>query len=146
MHHVHIREGVASDHDALVSIDDVARNEPARVSFIERSLASALCLVAERAGRVVGYGVLEYTFFDNGFVSMVHVAEPTRRQGVGRRLLEALADRCTTRKLFTSTNASNTPMQRLLDRLGYVPSGTVENLDPGDPELFCFLDLGERTG
>lgn len=143
LHNLKIRDGVASDRDAIVSFDHVARKEPGRAAFIEKSLASAACLVAERDGRVVAYGVLEYTFFDNGFVSMVYVAESERRQGVGRRLLEALAERCTTPKLFISTNESNKPMQRLLDLLGYVPSGAVENLDPGDPELFYFLDLGE---
>ena len=44
-------------------------------------------------------------------------------------------------KLFTSTNQSNTPMQALLALLGYVRSGVIDNLDPGDPELVYFLDL-----
>jgi hypothetical protein len=26
-------------------------------------------------------------------------------------------------------------MQRLYRRLGYVPSGMIDNLDPGDPEV-----------
>lgn len=38
-------------------------------------------------------------------------------------------------KIFTSTNASNRPMRQLLIQLGYQHSGTIENLDPGDPEL-----------
>lgn len=140
-----IRDAVSSDRDAIASFDHPVQTEPGRAAFIERALLSATCLVAERDGRVVAYGVLEYTFFDNGFVSMVYVAEPNRRQGVGRALLEGLAERCTTRKLFTSTNESNKPMQRLLRLLGYVPSGVVENLDPGDPEHFYFLDLSERA-
>jgi hypothetical protein len=35
--------------------------------------------------------------------------------------------------LFASTNESNVPMQALLDSLGYVQSGIINNLDPGDP-------------
>jgi len=139
-----IRDAMASDCDAIVSVDHALQNEPARVAFSERSLRSATCLVAEREGRVIAYGVLEYSFFDNGFVSMVYVAEPERRHGVGRALLEELAERCATPKLFTSTNESNRPMQQLLHLLGYVPSGVVENLDPDDPELFYFLDLAAR--
>ena len=141
-----IRDAVPADRGAIVSLDEVAAVEAARIAFIERSIRSAVCLVAVRDDRVVGYGVLEYTFFDNGFVSMVSVAASARRQGVGRGLLEALAARCTTPKLFTSTNESNRPMQRLLEGLGYVPSGVVENLDPGDPELFYFFDLGQYAG
>ncbi len=131
-----IRDAVPSDRDAIFALDPAARVEATRSEFVRRSIESALCLIAERAGRVVGYGVLEYTFFGNGFISMVYVAEPMRREGVGRALLQALAKRCTTSKLFTSTNESNEPMQRLLEASGYVPSGVVENLDPGDPELF----------
>jgi len=47
--------------------------------------------------------------------------------------------------LFTSTNESNKPMDALLQLLGYVPGGVIENLEPGDPEKLYFLDLGERA-
>jgi len=140
-----IRDAHLSDRDAIVSFDHLVQTEPGRASFIDRALRTATCLVAECQGQVVAYGVLEYTFFDNGFVSMVYVAEADRRRGVGRALLEALADRCTTAKLFTSTNRSNKPMQELLRLLGYVSSGSIENLDPDDPELVYFLDLRERA-
>lgn len=39
------------------------------------------------------------------------------------------------RKLFTSTNASNFAMQRLLVASGFIDSGIVHGLDEGDPEL-----------
>jgi ribosomal protein S18 acetylase RimI-like enzyme len=140
-----IRDGRVSDQDAIRSIDDASERNSERVAFIERSLRSATCLVAADGAGVLGYAVLDYTFFGNGFISMLHVAETARRQGVGTALMKAAAARCRTRKLFTSTNKSNLPMQALLAALGYVPSGTVENLDSGDPELVYFLDLGNRA-
>ena len=140
-----IREATLTDHDAIVAIDHVTRYDPNRVRFIDRILRSATCLVAERHGGVVAYAALDYTFFQRGFVPILYVAEPERRQGVGSALMQALASRCTTRELFTSTNQSNRPMQQLLGTLGYVPSGVVHNLDPGDPELFYMLDLGKRA-
>jgi GNAT superfamily N-acetyltransferase len=115
------------------------------VRFIDRILRSATCLVAERDRTVAAYGALEYTFYEQGFVSMLYVAQPHRRQGIGRALMQALAARCDTPKLFTSTNQSNQPMQRLLTGLGYVPSGVIHNLDPGDPELVYMLDLRGRA-
>ncbi len=39
------------------------------------------------------------------------------------------------RKLFTSTNASNIAMQRLLVASSFIDSGIVHGLDDGDPEL-----------
>jgi GNAT superfamily N-acetyltransferase len=142
---VQIRDATPADRDQIVAVDELAGSEPGRVQFIDRVLETATCLVAERAGRPIAYAVLEYTFYDNGFVSMVYVAEPERRRGVGRTLMEALAAHCRTPKLFTSTNESNQPMRELLTLLGYVPSGVIHNLDPGDPEFVYFLDLGKRA-
>ncbi len=140
-----IREATPDDRGVIIALDNVAGLEPGRIKFIDRVLQSAACLVAERDRRVIAYAALEYTFFDNGFVSIVYVAQPERRRGIGRALMNALASRCETRKLFTSTNESNQPMLQLLNVLGYVPSGVIHNLDPGDPELVFFLDLGRRA-
>jgi hypothetical protein len=38
-------------------------------------------------------------------------------------------------RLFVTTNTSNAPMRALLAREGYLASGTIDNIDPGDPEL-----------
>ena len=105
-------------------------------------LSSATCLVAEDDGRAVAYASLEYTFYDHGFISMVYVAKRERRRGIGRALMEAIVARCATRKLFTSTNQSNMAMQQLLSGLGFAASGTIANLDDGDPELVYFFDRG----
>jgi hypothetical protein len=50
---------------------------------------------------------------------------------------------CRTPRIFTSTNRSNLPMQRLLEGLGYRLSGMVDDLDPGDPELFYSRGLDD---
>ena len=140
-----IREGIRADREAIIALDHVARIDPGRIKFIDRVLQSATCFVAEHDGHVVAYATLEYTFFDRGFVSMVYVSQPERRRGIGRALMRTLASRCETQELFTSTNESNQPMRQLLNTLGYVPSGIIHNLDPGDPELVFFLDLGEHA-
>lgn len=136
-----IREGTPTDRDAIAAFDHEAQSDPGRVRFIDRIFRSAICLVAERERIVVAYAALEYTFYEQGFVSMLYVAQPHRRHGIGRALMQALAARCDTSKLFTSTNQSNRPMQQLLEGLGYTPSGVIHNLDPGDPELVYMLDL-----
>ena len=137
-----IRVARSDDRSEILAIDHIATHDPVRVAFVDRALRSHVSVIAEVRGEIVGYGVLEYTFFGCGFISMIYVNERDRRQGVGTALLEALAERCTTRKLFTSTNESNGPMKELLRRLEYVPSGVIHNLDPGDPELIYFKDRG----
>ena len=136
-----IREATPADRDAIVALDQVAQSDPARIRFIERVLGSATCLVAERHQAVAAYVVLEYSFYEQGFVPMLYVDQRHRRHGLGRALLQAIVPYCETPKLFTSTNQSNQPMQQLLDTLGYSRSGIVHNLDPGDPELIYLLSL-----
>ena len=48
---------------------------------------------------------------------------------------------CPSDDLFTSTNQSNIPAQRLFEKLGYTKTGIIENLDEGDPEIFYFKRL-----
>jgi len=56
-------------------------------------------------------------------------------------LVRHVEQECRTPKLFTSTNESNAPMRALLAKLGFSPSGVIENLDEGDPELVFFKRL-----
>ena len=66
---------------------------------------------------------------------MLYVHSQYRRQGIGLALVQWLESICKTNKLFTSTNESNHPMHSLLARLRFVPSGIINNLDEGDPEI-----------
>ncbi|MFF8228437.1 GNAT family N-acetyltransferase [Streptomyces caelestis] len=132
-----VRRAEASDRTALTETDPIAAaGDRARRASIRRWCEQSLALLAEDARGPVGYGVLEYTFFEQGFLTLLTVAPAARRQGVARRLLTAVEAACTTPKLFTSTNVSNQPMQQLLLRAGWQPAGLVHGLDDGDPELF----------
>jgi ribosomal protein S18 acetylase RimI-like enzyme len=94
--------------------------------------------------RIVAYAVLNYKFYDNGWIEMLYVHPQFRRQGIGYALIRHLVNECRTPKLFTSTNESNVPMQRLLATLGFNRSGLIENLDEGDPELVYFKQLRDN--
>ncbi|MEU1878068.1 GNAT family N-acetyltransferase [Streptosporangium sp. NPDC020072] len=133
---VTVRPGTPTDVEALVAFDLVARDDRARVESITRWCRDGSALVAELGGTPVGYCVLEHTFFEQGFVGMLYVAEPARRTGIGTALLTAARAACATRKLFTSTNLSNHPMHSMLGRAGWLPIGMLHGLDEGDPEVF----------
>ena len=136
-----VRSGDELDLAAVVALDPLALADPARRDFIQRSIAARCCHVACEGNAVLGYAVLECSFFGNGFISMLFVAEGARRRGVGTALMRRLEAECLTPKLFTSTNLSNLPMQSLLAKCGYALSGVIHNLDEDDPELVYYKRL-----
>jgi len=138
-----VRTATESDVTAIYAIDQVVFPEGNRQENIRKWVNTRQAIVALIDGLVVGYAVNEYTFFSNGFISMLTVDRNSRRQGVATALVKHLEKVCETNKLFTSTNESNKPMQRFLKSMSYQPSGTVYNLDEGDPELFYVKRLQE---
>lgn len=139
---ISIRQAVESDVEALCSFDLIARQEKERREFIRREAASGNCFVAVAGEEVIGYGVLNYTFYHNGCIDMLYVHSDYRRRGAGEALLRHMESLCRTPKLFTSTNLSNLRMQSLLAKLEYELSGVIHNLDEGDPEIVYFKRLG----
>ncbi|MGE6822699.1 N-acetyltransferase family protein [Pseudomonas soli] len=143
---MHIRLAGLQDLPALIAVDTVTRQDPQRAEQIADWLGQYRCLVAEIQGKVAAYAVMHRHFFGCAFIEMLMVGENHRRAGLGAALLACIQADCRGQKLFTSTNRSNAPMRRLLERQGFVASGVVENLDEGDPEqIYCWrLDQGER--
>ena len=138
---ISIRPADQSDVEALCALDLIAVREDERREFIKRSVASGTCYVAVVENQVIGYGVLNYSFFGNGSIDMLYVHSNHRRRGAGEALLRHLESLCETPKLFITTNLSNLTMQSLLVKLEYVLSGVIHNLDEGDPELVYFKRL-----
>ncbi len=135
-----IRQAVERDVASISAIDLTAQAEDGRRRFIERAVAEGNCFVVALADgeTVAAYGVLEYSFYGYGFISMLYVEASQRRRNYGTALMNHLETICRTEKLFTSTNLSNLAMQSLLAKAGYKLSGVIHNLDEDDPELvYC---------
>jgi len=133
-----IRNATENEIDQIIAIDYIASTEETRRQQIREWIKKDCAIIALIDERILGYAVLEYTFFSCGFISMLIVQEEHRRYGIATALVKRLEEACNTEKLFTSTNESNIPMQAFLASMSYEPSGIVHNLDEGDPELFYF--------
>ncbi|MCH1995328.1 GNAT family N-acetyltransferase [Achromobacter xylosoxidans] len=134
---INVRPASVEDVDSIIELDPIARQEPGRKAFIANAVAAGQCRVAvqaQDASAVIGYGILNKSFFENDFIPLIVVKASARRRGVATAIMTTLASQCTG-KTFTSTNASNIAMRQLLARLGFVESGHIENLDDNDPEL-----------
>ncbi len=133
-----VQPALVDDLPRIVACDDCATSDQNRLRSLEAWVKRGECFVARRDASVEGFVVLAYGFFGQGFIPLVCVKRSRRRQGLGLHLLAAAEMQCQTVKLFTSTNASNIAARSLFERAGFVPSGTIENLDADDPELVYF--------
>jgi GNAT superfamily N-acetyltransferase len=120
------------------AIDPRLEDTSSRREFLERAVAAGECWLARDADGIAGFAVFDRSLYDQPFVSLLYVVPERRRAGVATELMRHVESICPGEKLFTSTNESNAPMQRLCERLGYVRSGWIENLDEGDPEIIYF--------
>jgi GNAT superfamily N-acetyltransferase len=132
---VQVRLGATRDRRAIAACDPRVEADLHRRDLIDSAIAARHCWVVERAAGIAGYGVLTTNFFARDFVELVFVAEDSRRKGTGDAILETSERARRADRLFTSTNESNAAMRALLEKRGYRPSGTIQNLDPDDPEM-----------
>lgn len=139
---VAIREAESADVQAITSLSRSGGRAAVSEYATRRLEGASVCLVATIDETVVGYVALDYSFYGNGFIPVLFVAETSRRSGVGTSLMRAVERKCKTPKLFTSTNRSNIPMRSLLAGIGFEPSGIIDNLDEGDPEVVYFRAIG----
>ena len=137
------RPAQADDIAALCSLDPVAQaGEAERRTAISAHVAAGHVLVAVADGDVAGYVVmLPGHFLGRDFIELLVVATNHHKMGLATGLIALALDGATGRRVFTSTNASNTPMKALLQQRGWTFSGTLDGFDAGDPEEFYYFDV-----
>lgn len=122
----------------LVKIDLEVIGDDHRREFIRMAVEEERCLIIESEDTVEGFLIHDKNFFDSSFISLVIIAPAARRRGHASSLLQHFVSIAPTEKVFSSTNRSNQAMQKVFEANGFVQSGTIDNLDEGDPELIYF--------
>ncbi len=139
-----VERATEDDLIAVLAIDAAHMGEQAaqaRRSQIVRAVSKHECYLVRDRLDVLGYAILTKHFFGYPFIELLIVHPDHRRKGAATALIEHIEAIAPGEKLFTSTNQSNAPMQALCERLGFVKSGWIDNLDPGDPEIVYFKGL-----
>ena len=138
---------VLADLDQVMVIERASFPFPWSMRFFleELRVEYARSLVAEIKGRIVGY-VLFWLLPDVIDVHNVAVHTEFRRRGIGRVLLEHVAEEGRQRKLMQVTlevRESNIPAQRLYDSMGFRKTDIRKGYyaDNGEDALVMVLPL-----
>ena len=132
-----LRPAVDADAAVIAAIDIAcgAPQDANRAALVPELLKFGMSWIAEADGAPAGYAIVSKRFFSRPFIELLAIAPASRRQGLGTALMARCESAHHGEVLFTSTNEFNASMRALLAKAGYQASGTIYNLDPGDPEL-----------
>ena len=108
-------------------------------------------LVAEEAGRIIGFAVysLRGTFAHSGYVRTIAVAPDAQHRGAGRRLMDAVEAAIFDQgpNVFLLTSAWNAEAQRFYERRGYRRIGEIPDyVRNGITEVLYRKTLGPIQG
>ncbi|WP_409299283.1 GNAT family N-acetyltransferase [Peribacillus sp. SCS-26] len=126
------------DFEEIATIDKEVFGSGSRRSAIKKAIEAKRCIKAVNDDRISGFLVYNLDFFEQTFIHLIIVPAEERRKGYASSLLGYMAAHSPTQKIFSSTNQSNTNMQKVFKVNGFILSGIIENLDDGDPEIIFF--------
>lgn len=135
-----LRKAGTKDQAFVIELD-FALNEEEHVKLNrEEKLVKAIkneeCFIIMDGETKVGFMVLDYRFFDQGWIELLLIDQKHRGKGMGAKAMELICRQSKTAKVFTSTNRSNIAMQKALKKAGFSFAGEIVGLDEGDPERF----------
>lgn len=132
---------------ALAEIEKTCFHAPWSEKMLREELGKGIFLVAERDGQAVGYVGCQ-TVLDEGYITNVAVSPDCRRQGIGRALIEELAQRARAQGLSFVTleaRASNASAIALYEGAGFDRVGMRKNFytAPSEDAVLMTLFLKE---
>lgn len=122
-------------------LDNIEHVKLRREEKITKAISNNECFLILNDNKTIGFVIFDYRFFDQGWIELIVIDERYRGKGIGVNVFNLICQHCKTKKVFTSTNRSNTAMQKALEKALFTFSGELIGLDDGDPELFYYKNL-----
>ena len=137
-----IRRAESRDLEACAAIDapnfHIFDREKRRQHFQEM-IPRGQMLLAESGGRILAYATFDPDWFGCTFLKLVVVRSTARRQGLATALIREIETRyCPSGRFFSSTEEDNEASRVLHAKLGFQPSGWLDNLPQPHREIFYF--------
>ena len=145
MENISLRKATIKDKAVVIdfdyNLDKVEHIELKRAEKITKAIVNQECWIILADNSAIGFVLFDYRFFDQGWIELLIIAEKYRGKGIGGQVLNLIGKQCNTQKIFTSTNSSNSRMQKALSKAGFSFAGKIIGLDEGDPELFYYKKI-----
>lgn len=142
MENIRLRKATSKDSAIVVDFDyRLNKDEHTKLNREEKittAISNDECFLILADNREVGFVIFDYRFFDQGWIELIIIDEKYRGKGIGGKTFDIICEQCKSDKVFTSTNSSNTQMQRALTKADFTFAGILNGLDDGDPELFYY--------
>jgi len=126
------------------SLNKAEHIELRREEKITKAILEEECFIIIADDKAVGFVILDYRFFDQGWIDLIILDEKYRGKGIGGQAINLICKQSKTNKVFTSTNGSNLQMQKALIKVGFSFAGKINGLYEGDPELFYYKTTDDR--
>lgn len=142
MENIRLRKATSKDIAIVVDFDySLDKDEHIKLNReekITKAISNDECFLILVDKQEVGFVIFDYRFFDQGWIELIIIDEKYRGKGIGGKTFNLICEQCKSDKVFTSTNSSNTQMQRALTKADFAFTGKLNGLDDGDPELFYY--------
>ncbi len=142
MENIKLRKATSKDKTIIVDFDySLDKDEHIKLKKeekITKAISNDECFLILVGDREVGFVIFDYRFFDQGWIELIIIHQKYRGKGIGGKTLDLICEQSKSDKVFTSTNSSNTQMQRALIKADFAFAGEINGLDDGDPERFYY--------
>jgi RimJ/RimL family protein N-acetyltransferase len=142
MENIRLRKATSNDKAIVVDFDyRLDKDEHIKLNReekITKAISNDECFLILADDKEVGFVIFDYRFFDQGWIELIIIDEKYRGKGLGGKTFDLICEQSKSDKVFTSTNSSNTQMQRALITADFAFAGEINGLDDGDPERFYY--------